>query len=145
MCLNLGAGKRHIGQAQPLDLEHGWDADTNAIPWRTASVFGIWAVGFFEHLERPVKALAECQRVLRPGGIINIVTPHALSDCFAKDLYHHHGFTEETWQNLFDNPYYDNAYPDGGGVEWKLKVHACFIMGVEWRNLALFTQLVKGA
>jgi SAM-dependent methyltransferase len=141
--LTLGAGYRVIGNSTPLDLEHGWNADEMNIPRGDDSIAGIYAFGFFEHLERPVWCLSECQRVLQLGGVLSIVTPHALADCQQKDLYHKCGFTEETWQNLFDNPYYDNAYPDGKGIEWTFKVHTCFIMGVVWRNLALFTQLVK--
>jgi hypothetical protein len=46
-----------------------------------------------------------------------------------------------TWRNLFDNPWYD-AQARGPKLD-KLRVHACFILAVDWRNLSLFTQLVK--
>lgn len=139
--LNLGAGFRHIGGSVPLDYESGWDADTMPIPYKDSSIAGIWAHGFFEHVKDPRAVLAECQRVLVTGGVLNIVVPHGLSDLYVEDIDHKHPFSEETWRNIFSNPYYDATAKTG--VPWQLEIHTCFIMGVVWRNLALFTQLVK--
>lgn len=144
--LNLGQGYRQIGDAQPLDLEHGWDADKMQIPAQPETITGIWANGFFEHVENPVAVLRECQRVLVPGGILNIVVPHGLSDLWAEDVTHVKQFTEASWRNLFRNAYYDTTQGDGtAGAPWLFNVHCSFIMGVVWRNLLLFTQLIRVA
>jgi SAM-dependent methyltransferase len=145
--LNLGAGNRHIGDAIPLDFEHGWNADLEPIPYDDGSVAGIHANGFFEHVQDPIAVLWECQRVLQPGGVLNIVVPHGLSDLWAEDVTHVKRLTEETWSNIFDNPYYDTTAGHGSGpgksLPWQMGVRTCFIMGVVWRNLALFTQIQK--
>jgi hypothetical protein len=85
-----------------------------------------------------VEMLREFERVLRPGGTANIVTPYYSSQMQAQDLDHESVWCERTWATLFENQYYAD-YRRG----WKLKVQACFIIGIVERNLALFTQLVK--
>lgn len=136
--LNLGAGYRQIQQAESVDLENGFDLDDPEC-WNieAGSVSCIWAHGVMEHVKDPILVLRQCERVLEPGGLMNIVVPHGASYLQLEDITHKHAFTEETWKNLFNNEYYN---VNGG---WQLKVHTCFIMGVVWRNLALFTQLVK--
>ena len=139
--LNLGAGFRQIGDAEPLDRERDWDADTHRIPARDESVAGIWAHAFLGYVADPVAVLAECQRVLQPGGVMNIVEPHGLSDLWAEDVTRKNRFTEETWKNLMGNRFWD---PQAGRpVRVDLEVRSCFIVGVVWRNLSLFTQLIK--
>src|SRR5262252_6140183 len=73
--LNLGAGNRFIGDSVPLDLEHGWNGETDKLPYDNGKVAGIWAHGFFEHIspENVPRVLYECQRVLCWGGVLNIV------------------------------------------------------------------------
>lgn len=139
--LNLGAGYREVPFAQSVDLEHGADLGSPAT-WDNfgdGTIGTIWAHGVFEHLEDPVYVLWQCQRVLMPGGTLNIVVPHGLSDLHAEDITHKHPFVEDTWRNIFDNPYYRAS-----DEKWELEIHTQFIMGVVWRNLALFTQFVKG-
>lgn len=139
--LNLGAGFRNIGDAIPLDREHGWDADQEPIPYRDESVSGIWAHAFLGYVADPVAVLAECQRVLAPGGVMNIVEPHGLSDLWAEDVRRKNRFTEETWKNLMANRYWDPQADRARRVNFA--VRSCFILGVVWRNLSLFTQLIK--
>lgn len=140
---NLGAGFRQVSWADSLDLEHNFDAD-NGNHWlkiRSGSVAAIWAHGVFEHLEHIRETLMQCQRVLKPRGVLNIVVPHGLSDLHAEDIDHKHPIVEDTWRNIMRNPYYDA----GRSHQWQLQMHTQFIMGVVWRNLALFTQFVKEA
>jgi SAM-dependent methyltransferase len=137
--LNLGAGRRDIGSAEPLDLEHGWNADTDRIPHDDATIAGIWAHNFLEHTRNPIKVLRECERVLASGGILNIAVPHAKAEIFTEDITHKQMFHEDTWRNIFANPGYDVA------GDWHFYVHANFILGVAWRNLLLFTQMVRTA
>lgn len=138
--LNLGPGKKHIVGAYPLEYPD-WDAEIDEIPFDDETVAQIHAYHFFEHLQNPRHALAECNRVLMPGGHINIVVPYYKSNMAFQDLDHKSFYTEDTWKTLLDNPYYTK---NRIGVDWKLKIHFNMIMGVTERNMALVTQLVKG-
>jgi predicted SAM-dependent methyltransferase len=118
-----------------------WDAMTQGLPpYESEYVDTIWCNHFLEHLPgaRAVEMLREFERVLRPRGTANIVTPYYSSQMQAQDLDHESVWCERTWATLFENQYYAD-YRRG----WKLKVQACFIIGIVERNLALFTQLVK--
>lgn len=134
--LNLGAGNKHVIGALPVDLPE-WDADHEGLPYHANSVDGIIAYHFLEHVESPVNVLQECQRVLKPYGLMNIVVPYGVEDCWLQDLSHKHVFIEDTWKNLFDNPYYSR------GFNWKFEVTFNMIMGLNRRNLILNTQLRK--
>ncbi len=91
--LNIGSGPRGIDRLHAHFREPGWreirvDIDPTAEPdilatttdlsmVATGSVDGIWSSHNIEHLfahEVPV-ALAEYHRVLRPGGVLFVVTP----------------------------------------------------------------------
>jgi SAM-dependent methyltransferase len=135
--LNLGAGSKVIPGTEPLDLPE-WDADKMTLPVRDESVSEIYALHFLEHVKDPIKVLRECQRVLYPGGVLNIVVPYYNASIAAMDLDHKHAFNEDTWKTLFSNQYYDK-----NSVGWKFRVHFNLIAGIVERNLALFTQLVR--
>ena len=141
--LNLGAGYRMIGDSVPLDVERGWNADTDRIPCEDDSVAGIWAHGFFEHVKSVPAVLMECQRVLMPGGVLNVVVPHGRSEIAVEDLDHKQFIVEHSWRNLFTNEYYDAGCKADRVVPWRIKIHANFMMAVAYRNMALFTQFVK--
>lgn len=136
--LNLGAGNKKIEGAVALDYPH-WDADKDAIPYDDESVEAIYAFHFLEHCADPVKVLLECQRVLKPGGVIYICVPYYNSQMAAHDLDHKHKFCEETWKTLFACPYYNK-----NKVDWKLHVNFNLICGAVERNLCLLTQMTKG-
>lgn len=143
--INLGQGKRPIGDARPLDREHGWSAEHDPLLMPAGSVAGIWAHAFFDYIsqDRLLGLLSDCHHVLKPGGVMNIVGPHGNSDLWNEDALRKTRFTEDTWRNLFSSPWYD---PQAGmACTFQFEVHACFILGVNWRNLSLFTQLVKHA
>jgi SAM-dependent methyltransferase len=135
--INLGAGRRQIGTSMALDLEHGWDGERDPIPFPDGSVGTIWAHAFLSYLDRPDPIFRECARVLRVGGTMNIVEPHGNSDLWNEDPRRRTRYTEESWRTLFHNPWYET---EGAA---RLQVHACFVIGVVWRNMSLFTQLVK--
>lgn len=118
----------------------GWDAETMLLrSVSSSSIDTIWCFHFLEHLNGALaeKMLREFERVLKWGGTANIVTPYYTSQMQAHDLDHRSIYCEETWKNLFNDPY----YKDHG--EWELKVHFVMIAGIVERNLALFTQLLK--
>lgn len=137
--LDLGPGKAPISGANTLDYPD-WIGGTQ-IPYPMGSIDTIWAHHFLEHLhgDAVIKTIRECERVLKTGGTMNIVTPYYSAQCQAQDLDHKSVYCEETWRNLFKNPYYTK----GREEPWQLKVNACFILGIVERNLALFTQLIR--
>lgn len=51
-------------------------ADGEALPFPTGSFDMVLCEHVFEHLERPSAVLAECSRVLRPGGRLLFLTPN---------------------------------------------------------------------
>lgn len=140
--LELAPGKRKkIPTDHKLGLP-GWDARADPIPFDDNSIGEIHAYQFMEHLSgnTALALLREIERVLVPGGVFNMVTPYPGHGHFTQALDHKSMWTEETWNWLFGNQYYDDHEGDG----WRLRVHTCFLFGVVYRNLDLFTQLVKG-
>ena len=138
--LNLGCGNKIIPDTIGLDLPE-WDGDKPKIPYSNGEVAVIHAYHFLEHLQDPIAMLAECQRVLKPGGLMNIVVPYYTSQMMAHDLTHRHAFCEETWRNTFKNTYYRLAgSPDEG---WQFEVGLNIIIGIVERNLCLLTQLIR--
>jgi len=147
--LNVGAGNSHIEGAISLDksdkfLREGdivWDADEKKpLPFADETVDGIHAHHFLEHVEDPLWVLSEFQRVLRRSGVVQVTVPYYRSQLAFQDLTHRTFWTEETWRNTFQNPYYDTAK---GYVAWEFEVGFNLIAGLVERNLMLLTQLVK--
>jgi SAM-dependent methyltransferase len=141
--LNLGPGDYKIiphaigvGRGKLADVD--WWAPER-LPFAPGSIAQIHAYQFFEHLEYEtvIKVLRDCERVLAIGGVLNIVTPYAGSQHDTQALDHKTHWTEETWDWLLNNTYYSDH-----GI-WLFEVHCCFIMGIVYRNLDLFTQLRK--
>ena len=137
LTLNLGAGNKLIRDATALDLPD-WDADWSPIPYEDASVQNISALHFLEHVENPIELLRECQRVLKPGGHLNVVVPHWNTQLAHSDLDHKTSWDEETWNRIFRNEYYDKDHKD-----WSFRIGTNVLMGVAARNLLIITQLIK--
>lgn len=146
LVLNLGEGKKPIEGALGLDASSGWLApDLN---FSDESVSGIYAYHFLEHLDKNtlISLLRECQRVLIPGGLMNIAVPWAKAQIAFQDLDHKSFWTERTFKTLFENEHYQGAsiyekpLPDNG---WKLKAGSVFLMGLIERNIMVFAQLEK--
>jgi SAM-dependent methyltransferase len=140
--LNLGAGRKTIGESVRLDLPD-WDARTMDIPYSDSSVHNIYAFHFLEHLEPEavIRVLRECLRVLVPGGVLNIGVPYFRSQGAFHDLGHRSFFTEDTWKNTFFNQYNDEEHHQF----WKWGIGLNLIVGQSERNLMLVTQLRKAA
>jgi SAM-dependent methyltransferase len=141
--LNVGAGRQVIPDTATIDYPR-WDANAEPyqfLPYLSGTFNTLYAFHFLEHCRNPIPVLLDFQRILRPGGIINIVVPYYNSQMQAHDLDHKSCYTEETWRVLFEQSAGKNY--DKNQIAWELKVHACFIMGIVERNIALFTQLIK--
>lgn len=139
--INLGAGNKEIFGAEPVDAPDWWAGEE--IPYLDSEIDAIFATHFFEHLtyDEIVKVLAECQRVLKDGGSLYTVTPWWRSECANQDPTHKSFWTESTWKNLFNNPYYTR--PGAPEVEWQFVPTFTMIMGLVERNLVIVSQLVK--
>lgn len=137
LTLNLGAGNKMISGATPLDLPD-WDADLSEIPTRDETARKIYAIHFLEHVRDPIRVLRECQRVLKPGGVLNVGLPYYTSQGAYHDLDHKSFWCEETWRNLFANHFYDKNH---GG--WKFRIGLNLIAGIVERNTMLITQLIR--
>lgn len=137
--LNLGAGKKLIEGTIPLDADNGWRAPK--IPYKDESVAAIHAYHFLEHLGKDdlLDTLLEIQRVLVVGGVLNVVVPHYSAEAAFQDLDHKTFWTESTWSNLFNNPYYDGTV----NRDWRLEVASLALMGLVGRNLVIVSQLRK--
>lgn len=138
--INLGAGNSHIPGTQSLDFP-AWDGSKDPLPFADNSVTSIFAFHFLEHLTgaQAIQILREMQRVLVPGGTVQIVVPYYKANIAFQDLDHKTFFTEETWRTLFRNPFYDKNREE----PWQFEVRVNLIIGVVERNLSLMTQLVK--
>lgn len=81
--LNIGSGVKRARE-DVINVDYypffGVDvvADVHNLPWKDNTVDAIVAESLFEHLPDPAHALEEIHRVLRPGGILYVVTPFML-------------------------------------------------------------------
>lgn len=138
--INLGAGASPLAGALNLDFPE-WDGERDGIPVPDGTVDSVVAFHFFEHFSgaNAMRLLRECERVLKVGGTLTAVTPHRLSQMAYHDLDHKSVWTEETWRVLFATPYYRKNRE----TAWRLEPRFNMIMGLNERNLALVSQLVR--
>ncbi|MGY8770861.1 MAG: class I SAM-dependent methyltransferase [Pirellulales bacterium] len=67
----ISFAKQHLaelGLTADLKIE-----DANQLPWEDESFDHIFIMWFIEHLDEPLRVLAEASRVLKPGGSISII------------------------------------------------------------------------
>ncbi len=67
-------------------------ADAQNLPFRSSSIDEVFSAHVIEHLEKPMKFLEECRRVLKRGGVVTIETPNFLSKYAYLDPDHKHVF-----------------------------------------------------
>ena len=148
--LNIGAGKSPMVGAINIDLPE-YDAETMPLPFGDLSINTIYMSHFLEHLssDAVISTLLECQRVLSYGGTINITVPHRMGQLMYVDIDHKTFFCEKTWDNIIENDGYSKRFKKDGQYsflkmeDWKLQVGLNIIIGINERNLALLTQLIK--
>lgn len=125
--LNLGCGSFpiagyvnvDIANVPGVDVVH--DLDVSPWPWETGSVDRIDAKDVFEHVIDAITFVTECHRVLRPGGVLHVRTPHWRSQDAYTDPTHRRFPTEYSFDywirgtELFSR--HNAAY---GGVAFEL-------------------------
>ena len=136
--LNIGPGFKRIQNTIELDLPD-WNANTDDIPYDDESVGVIYCFGMLDHISNVPNFIYECQRVLAPGGTLNISVAFYKSQLAFEDIYHRSWFTETTWKKLFEKQYWL-----ADSFEWKLNIGINLIIGVVERNLIVLTQMIKG-
>lgn len=102
LTLNIGAGVAPKSRSRPvIGVDHAesgaftpWViADAQDLPFRSHSVDAVLLKDVLEHLQDPIRALAEIGRVLRDTGRAAIVTPRAVPRAVWDDPTHIRGFT----------------------------------------------------
>lgn len=106
--LDFGCGKKKYPGAIGVDRNPDSDADIihdlNHFPYPFSSnTFDlIICDNILEHLKEPLLAIEEVYRLLKPEGIVRIITPHFSSDDSFSDITHRHHFSLRSF-NIFTN------------------------------------------
>ncbi len=136
-CLNIGPGNQIIAGTIPIDLPE-YDANQDPIPFANRSIDTIHCYHMLEHVDEPLFFLKECQRVLKYGGLMNIVVPYYTCQMAYQDITHTKFFTLDTFGRLFNNHYYTPL-----AIEWELTVVGQIACGILDRNICLMAQLER--
>lgn len=139
--LNLGCGKTRIPGALGVDIvtienyvDQVHNLDILPYPFESNSVDEIHFYHVIEHLHEPLKKIEELHRILKPGGILHIRTPHFSSrgaftdithlrpfgyesfDCFKAD-HHQHYYTQCVFEIISKKIKYFGALRNSGDYE----------------------------
>ncbi len=119
--INLGCGENKrrgfVNVDRSKEVNPDICEDVTKIPWKwgtESSVDLIFADNLFEHIrEEPLlKVMQECHRLLKPGGLLQIIVPISAPDNFmamySDPMHVNHNFTAETYD------YFDHRH-----IRWK--------------------------
>lgn len=103
MRLNLGCGSDSrpdwvnvdVVALPGVDVVH--DLDVLPWPFDDGAAVEVLALDIFEHVSDPLGFVAECWRVLEPGGLATVRSPRAGTWCAATDPTHRRAVTEESF------------------------------------------------
>ncbi len=72
----------------------------NQLPWpfETGSATEIFCEHGFEHIALPADFMGECHRILKPGGVVTIITPHFSSVNSYSDPTHLRHLSTQWWK-----------------------------------------------
>lgn len=116
MRLNLGCGSQPLAGWVNVDAADipGVDVvhDLDVIPWPfdDASMSEVRAFDVFEHVGNPLGFMAECHRVLQPGGALYIHTSYWRAENGFTDPTHRRFCTERTFDYWIPGTDYHRRY-----------------------------------
>lgn len=98
---------QYTGEGNHSGLQMGtWDntkldivSDITSIPLKDNSFDAIMCIEVFEHIPRPLDALKEFHRILKPGGTLIITTPFAALTHFAPYFFYN-GYSQYFYEKL---------------------------------------------
>lgn len=105
-----------------MNLEDFGRYPNNLALARAGSVDCVIASHVLEHIRDLIPLMREIHRVLRPGGHLVAITPHAGSDDAWEDPTHVRAFTERSW-SYFDRRIYE---AQAGHGSYRSPVDFCF-------------------
>lgn len=101
--LNLGCGRDirpdhiNVDLVKREGVDFAVDLDTAPWPFADDNFDRILAYDIFEHVHKPIVFMTECHRLLHPGGILHLRTPHYLAQHAYTDPTHVRFPTEHTF------------------------------------------------
>jgi SAM-dependent methyltransferase len=116
--IDLGCGKRkqlnHIGVDRVVlpGVDIVCDLDSG-LPFKTASVDGVYANFLFEHSSDFIRLVREVYRICRNGSLIRLRVPYWSSFTQWKDPTHRQVVTEETFRYFSNEDWYGSDYRFG--------------------------------
>ena len=108
--LNLGcsdhilAGWINVDCRPKPGVDVAWNLDNQPWPWADNSADEIFIAHCLEHLKDHIAAMNEMGRILKPGGLLRVIVPHA-NGMMAHYPGHHHVFCPYwfyAWRNSSD-------------------------------------------
>lgn len=130
--VNLGAGYDiragwvNVDRVQLPGIEVVHDLDVAPWPWDDTSIDEISAIDVFEHVNDPLVFMNQSHRILKPGGILRMRTPHWQNVNAFTDPTHKRFTTEQTWDYWVSGTEfyskYGRAYCDEGVAFKKIKI-----------------------
>ena len=112
MELNLGAGKKIIKNAVNVDIMPGEGIDQIVDlsifpwPWKDESIKVISASHIIEHFPDQKQFIEECLRILKPGGVLELVVPHSSCITSVGCLGHYRTYSHDTFRQYLSEPWY---------------------------------------
>ena len=86
--IDVGAGKWPVFGARAV--EDNETENAYKIAEKDGALDYVFSSHLLEHLERPVEALKEWSRVVRPGGVIFLYVPHPVCEMWDKEILDFH-------------------------------------------------------
>jgi len=106
MKLNFGCGTRelpgnwvNVDKTSNSNVDVVHDLNVFPYPFDDNSVGFIYMNHVLEHLKEPYDVVVECHRILKPGGLLEIIVPHK-NHLSAYDIAHPRLFTERSLSHL---------------------------------------------
>ena len=123
--LNLGCALNHESGFTNLDCDERacpdviHDLEVTPLPFPDSSFDLVLGPHVFEHIRNIIPLVADIHRILRPGGYLVAVVPHAGCDSAWDSPAHVRSFTAATW-TYFDRRTYEKDHSTHGAWQGAL-------------------------